>query len=110
VTQACWVMYKIIKSSNESQAKQLYYLKAFETVCELLEDPEARILRIVLDCIYEFLRIGDQFLDQDGENFFVLALGETKDLDKLENLQDHPQESIRKKALNILETFFEPDE
>ncbi len=110
VTQACWVIYKIVKCSSEAQIKQLFQLKVFETLCELLDDPESRILRIVLDSIYDFLTIGDQFLDEEEENFFVLALGELGALYKIENLQDHPQDVIRKKAINILETFFEPDD
>lgn len=60
-----------------------------------------------LDCIHDFLEAGSQSLGDDGENFFILALSQVGAIEKIENLQDSPFEMIRKKAIFILENYFE---
>lgn len=62
---------------------------------------------MALDCIHDFLEAGSQSLDDEGENFFILALNQLGAINKIEDLQDSPYEMIRKKAAFILENYFE---
>ena len=57
------------------------------------------------------LKAGEQEAPKhNGQNPYTAIVDEAEGLDKLEQLQNHHNEDVYKKAMNILETYFGLDE
>lgn len=69
--------------------------------------------RCCLDCPPAPLQIGQQMRNMPGSNGlnpFAQLVEDGEGLDKVEQLQDHPNEDLYEKAVHILETYFDVDE
>ena len=76
--------------------------------CDLLDTKDEKVLTVVMDGLANILSTASKH--GEVENVCVM-IEECDGLDKIENLQNHENETVYKKALELIETFFaEEDE
>ncbi len=73
-------------------------------MCNLLNARDDKLVAVLLDGIANILGAADK-MDELGK--VSGAIEECEGLDKIELLQNHENESIYQKALNIIQTFFQ---
>ena len=75
--------------------------------CDLLEAADEKAIQVVMDGLTNLLATAQQH----GEEQKICDLiEESHGLDKLEDLQNHENETIYKKALHIITTYFSEEE
>jgi len=108
--EACLIMCKASRIATTDQIKKLYQLKVLENMCDVLTDRDPLVVVRALDTIHEFLNHGENLLNEDGENYFILELDSLGGIEKIEKLQDFPSELVTRKVVCILKKFFEVEE
>jgi len=74
----------------------------------LFSQNESKIITVALEGISRILRNGkESFMNERGTNPFADILEECGGLNKLEELQEHPNNAIYEKARQVIETYFE---
>lgn len=69
-----------------------------------------RRLRLMPPCVRQVGEIEKNLGDLGAGNPYAALIDEAEGLDKIEELQNHNNEEIYEKAVNILETFFDVEE
>ncbi len=75
---------------------------------QLLNNDDAKTVMIVLEALKNMLKCGaEHYVNQEREeNVFLSKFDSLGGVQKLENLQKHPNEDVYAKTINILETFY----
>jgi len=71
---------------------------------------DARIILVGLEALENILKIGEKDSKETGINEYATIVEECHGLDKLEQLQNHQNQEIYEKSVNILETYFAAEE
>jgi hypothetical protein len=73
---------------------------------------DAAMQKLMLEAVGTLLAAGDVLAKAKGveSNPFLMPLDEADGVDKLEALQEHANEDIYKKAVELLETYFGEDD
>jgi hypothetical protein len=105
--EACWVICNAVHGSSNEQALFIAeQYKVVEPMVAMLAVEDARMVGITLDCFENLLKAGAAHAAKGGgENKVLVWLDEAGGVDKLEDLQEHKNEEVYKKAVNILETY-----
>ena len=71
-----------------------------------------KIVIIALKGLYNILNSAEQFQlnDESQQNKFIVELEKLNGINRLEDLQNHPNEKIYENTLKILEAFFDSEE
>lgn len=72
-------------------------------MCMLLDSKDYKCVKVVMDGIVNILGTAEKTGDLDKVAMLVEECG---GLDKIEALQNHENEEIYQKALNIIDTYF----
>jgi importin subunit alpha-1 len=103
--EATWVISNIATGGLASHVHDLVELGAISALCSVIDVADIKILMIVLEAIECILRVG-----KNSERDYVGYVDECDGLDKIENLQEHENDKIYKKSVDIIETFFGVEE
>lgn len=108
--EACWVVCNAVHGSSASPHQVLMIAKDYgviEPMCAMLQAGDPRMVTITLDFIEELCKAGAAVASEKGEseNKAMIWLDEAGGIDKLEELQEHKNEDIYRKAVHILETY-----
>jgi len=104
--EAAWAISNMTSGGSRQQQEYLVQQGVVNPMCELLESPDAKLIKVVLDASANLLKT---FNDSDGNrvaDFFEECGG----LDKIEALQEHDNEDVYKKSLDIIEKYFPEDD
>jgi len=84
----------------------------FKCFVEILSSPVDKIVIIALKGLYNILNFAEQFQlnDETQQNKFIVEIEKLNGINKLEELQNHPNEKIYENTLKILEAFFDSEE
>jgi len=119
--EAAWA---IANATSSGSAEQIRHLVTEEGVlqplCDLLADADGKLAMVALEGIENVLKAGAGHAGgvpngvaagaEKAINEYANWVDEVGGLDALEKLQSHDDEKVYKKAVQILETFFEVDE
>jgi len=103
--EATWIIANIATGGKEEHIHGLVDLGAIDALCSVLDVADAKITLVVLDAIENILKVGTAC----GRDY-IGYVDECDGLDKIENLQEHQNNNIYAKAINIIETFFGVEE
>ncbi|KAJ1639777.1 importin alpha [Pavlovales sp. CCMP2436] len=111
--EACWVLCNAMHGSSKEQA--LFIAQNFnvlEPMVAMLSVGDAKMVTIALDFIENLLKAGEAVASStgEGENKVTVWLDSVGGVDKLEELQEHKNEEVYRKAVHILETYLGEDD
>mmetsp|Transcript_588 Transcript_588/g.1321 ORF Transcript_588/g.1321 Transcript_588/m.1321 type:complete len:546 (-) Transcript_588:4676-6313(-) len=111
--EAAWAISNATSGGTADQIRVLVNAGCIKPLCELLTVNDTRIITVALEGLENILKIGEQMKKMpgsNGNNPFAQMIEDAEGLDKIESLQDHPNEDLYEKAVHILETYFDVDE
>lgn len=78
-------------------------------LCDLLVCPDSRIVTACLEGLANILEVGEAEKNLNREvSYYAQLIDEAKGLGKIKNLQNHDNNDIREKAVEIVETYWLP--
>jgi len=115
--EAAWAISNATSGGTDEQTQYLVEIGVIPALCGLLDVQVPRVLDVALSGLDNILKLGRQQqivkkIEENGEeieihvNPYAEMIEECRGLDKLENLQLHPNEEVYTKAFNILEHYF----
>jgi len=106
--EAAWAVTNLTSGGSVEHIVLLCQSGAMKPFCDLLDTKDEKVLTVVMDGLANILSTASKH--GEVENVCVM-IEECDGLDKIENLQNHENETVYKKALELIETFFaEEDE
>ncbi|PNW83911.1 hypothetical protein CHLRE_04g215850v5 [Chlamydomonas reinhardtii] len=111
--EAAWAISNATSGGSNDQIKYLVQQGCIKPLCDLLTVADIRIITVALEGLENILKIGQQERSMPGSagvNPYAQMIEDADGLDKVEHLQDHPNEDLYEKAVHILETYFDVDE
>lgn len=105
--EAAWVVTNFTSGGTMAQIVTLVSQGVLPPFCNLLTVKDAKTVIVVLDGIANILQTAEK-LNQVDE--VCQAIEEIGALDKIEDLQNHENEQVYKKALSIIEMYFSEEE
>jgi len=107
-----WALCNSVKNATPSQFKRLIDEGFLDLSKELLSsNKDSKVLNVILEALYEFLVQGNEnFKNAAGENSILKILEENGTADLIEQLQTHEVESVYRKALRLLDSFWESED
>jgi importin subunit alpha-1 len=105
--EATWALSNLTSGGSPRQVQYLVSQGVIKPLSDLLEMQDAKMLGVVLDAFSNVLKHGDS---GSGENAYTDFVDECGGMEKIEQLQNHENESIYDKALKIMEKYFAEDE
>jgi len=110
--EAAWALSNATSGGSPEQIRYFISEKIMEPLCNLLDCSDPRIILVALEGIENILKVGEKESQQLqlSYNPFCRLVEECQGLDKLEDLQNHKNDDIYEKAVNILELYFGAEE
>lgn len=103
--EATWVISNIATGGTDEHVMGLVALNAINALCSVLTAGDSKIVMIVLDAIEKILEVGMKA----GKDYGNLV-DECDGLDAIEQLQEHSNDDVYKKAISIIERYFGVEE
>ena len=107
--EAAWAISNTTSGGSWEQIQYLVHAGCLGPLCDMLDGPDPRIVLVALEGIENILKAAAE-RNPSKMNAFTLEIEECGGLDKLELLQEHPNDDIYDKTLTVLETYFELEE
>jgi len=115
--EAAWAISNATSGGTDEQTEFLVEIGVIPALCGLLDVQVPRVLDVALSGLDNILKLGRQEqivkkIEENGQeleiqvNPYAEMIEECHGVDKLENLQLHPNEEVYTKAFNILENYF----
>jgi hypothetical protein len=104
--ESAWALSNATSSGTPDHIRYLVDCNIIDPLCDLLSSPDVKIVTVGLEALDNILKCGEK----DMVNDYATKIEECRGLDKLENLQHHPNTEIYEKCIHILETYFAAEE
>lgn len=106
--EAIWWLSNATSQTNPSLIQRIVDAKGLETMVSVLKSTEdAKLIMVVLEGLENILRTGKIiFGEESPQKLFENILESCGGVEKLEELQEHPNEHVYEKTVKILEDFF----
>ena len=106
--EAAWALSNATSGGTHPQIRYLVSQGTIKPMCDLLACADARIVSVALEGLENILKVGACDQDEMGTtvNPFAAAVDEAGGLEKIEMLQQHPNNDIYEKAIKIMEAYF----
>jgi hypothetical protein len=108
--EAAWALSNATSCGSPEQIRYLVDCNIIEPMCALLVHSDPRIILVGLEALENILKVGDRDSDHSGINEYATIVEECHGLDKLELLQNHQNQEIYEKSVNMLESYFAAEE
>jgi len=110
--EAAWAISNATSGGSPQQIEFLVECGAIKPIIDLLAVSDAKIVSVALDAIENILKIGKAKQNEQGlaENPFAMLVEQAEGLQKIEGLQEDPNEEIYQKAVKVLESYFPLEE
>jgi hypothetical protein len=102
--EAAWCINNLSLSGKREQVAYALQQGVLQPFCNLLTIEDAQILVVVLDGISNILKMASN--SEEDIDLLTTQIEECGGLDKIEALQNHPNEEIYKLAFDIIDRYF----
>jgi importin subunit alpha-4/3 len=106
--EAAWCINNLTLSGKREQVAYVLQLGVLQPFCQLLTTEDSQILVVVLDGISNILKMASS--NDDDLTAITQKIEECSGLDKIEELQNHPNEEIYKLAFDIIDNYFSEED
>lgn len=106
-SEAAWVVLNLTSGGSHEQIYELYKLDVIGPLCKLLVCNESKVLSVVMDALTNILRFAEQM---GREEDVALKIEECGGLNHIEALQNHSNEAIYDKAVNMITRYFDVED
>lgn len=103
--EAIWTLGNVATGGTATQVMSLVECGAIDALCSILNVNDSKILMVALDAIENILKTAEAC----GKNY-VSFVDECGGLQMIEALQEHQEDSIYSKCIDIIETYFGEDD
>merc|ERR1719270_3083572 len=106
--EAAWAISNATAGGSPQQIEHLIECGCIKPMCDLLVTSEQRMIGVALDAIENILKVGQQKQQENSlpENPVAVLVEQAEGLQRLEALQEDPNEDVYHKAVRLLETYF----
>jgi len=106
--EAAWAISNATAGGGDQQIEYLVEAGCIKPMCDLLHVQDSKMIGVALDAIENILKIGKQKQAENGlaENPIANLVEQADGLQKIEALQEDPNEDVYNKAVHLLETYF----
>jgi len=109
--EAAWALSNATSGGSPQQITHLVEIGLIEPLCDLLTSSDNKMLVVALEGLENILKVGARAASsKSGVNEWARQVEACQGLDKLEGLQNHPNEDIYKRAVELLEIYFAAEE
>ncbi|KAL6781622.1 IPA1 [Auxenochlorella protothecoides x Auxenochlorella symbiontica] len=111
--EAAWAVSNATSGGSHDQIRALVAAGAIKPLCDLLICSDVRIVTVALEGLDNILRVGEglrEMAGSGGVNPFATLVDEAEGVDHIEQLQNHSNEDVYEKAVNLLETYFDVED
>ena len=108
--EAAWAISNATTGGTNEQIEYLIKCNPLPSLIKLLDSTDVRIIKVILEGLENILETGEQLKLAYGKNLYVAPIEQAGGLEKIENLQQHPNDEIYESAVKILERFFDAEE
>jgi len=105
--EAAWAITNMTSGGSSEQIAHLCTLGVLQPFCNLLTARDDKTVAVVLDGLANILGVADKMGEAEKVS---AAIEECGGLDKIEDLQQHENESLYNKSLQIIEAYFGAEE
>lgn len=105
--EAAWAVTNLCSGGTVEQMINVVQHGAVKPICDMLTAKDTKITLILLDCISHILVGAEKVGQLDSACMMIEECG---GLDKIEALQNHESEAVYKSAVELIETYFCPEE
>ncbi len=106
--EAAWALSNATSGGTHPQIRYLVQQGCIKPLCDLLTCADARIVTVALEGLENILKVGACDKEDAGaaDNAYAAYVDEAEGLEKIEQLQNHPNNDIYEKAVKIMEQYF----
>jgi len=106
--EAAWAISNATAGGSPQQIEYLVESGCIKPMCDLLTVSDGKMVGVALDALENILRVGQQKQQENGlaENPIVALVEQAEGLQRIEALQEDPNEDVYHKAVRMLETYF----
>lgn len=107
--EAAWAISNATSGGTPHQIYYLAHMGCIPPLCNLLNAPDIKIVKVALEGLENILRMTLQAGDEVKQQV-VNIIHECNGTEAIENLQSHEDSAIYNRAIKIIETYFDVDE
>mmetsp|Transcript_34390 Transcript_34390/g.102154 ORF Transcript_34390/g.102154 Transcript_34390/m.102154 type:complete len:541 (+) Transcript_34390:61-1683(+) len=106
--EAAWAISNATSGGAPNQVDYLVECGCIQPMVDLLGVQDAKIIGVALEALENILKVGKTKQQEQGmqENPFAMLVEQAEGLQKIEALQEDPNEDVYQKAMKILENYF----
>jgi len=108
--EAAWALSNATSGGSPEQIRYMVNEGLIEPLLDLLQTSEPRIVLVALEALDNLLRVGDRDARESHVNEYASEIEKLHGIDRLEELQKHPNQEIYDRAVQILENYFAAEE
>lgn len=106
--EAAWAISNATSGGSPQQVEYLVECGCIKPMVDLMGVQDTKIIGVSLECLENILKVGKMKQQEQGlpENPFATMIEQCEGLQKIEALQEDPNEDVYQKAMKILESYF----
>lgn len=108
--EASWAVSNATSGGTPEQIRHLVEQGCIKPMCDLLLCQDNKIITVCLEGLENILRVGEKERELTNRNPFAEEILDCDGVEKIEQLQSHPNNDVYQKAVHILEVYFHAEE
>jgi len=106
--EAAWAISNATSGGSPQQVEYLVEQNCIQPLVDLLSVSDAKIIGVALEALENILKVGKDKQQENGlaDNPVATRVEQADGLQKIEALQEDPNEDVYQKAMKILENYF----
>ena len=108
--EAAWAISNATTGGTRDQIDYLIECNSLPPLIKLLDCTDVRIIKVILEGLENILEIGEEDKKIHGKNLYISHIEQAGGLERIENLQQHPNNEIYEGSVKILERFFDAED